>query len=125
MNPLFANIPQDDLFGIKTKDGFNYKKMTQLLGFNKRKVAKAAGISESSVRYDGRMPVDLEDFFRELISVLAVVSKQFDGDKQETLLWFNMPNTLLGGLSPAQMITLGKHKKLMKFIQRSIEGNMP
>ena len=125
MSGIFSNIPRDDLFGLKGQAGFDYKKTAKFLGLKKRQVAKAAGISESSVRYDDRMPTDLIDFFKELISVLAVVSKQFEGNKEETLLWFNMPNPLLGGVAPIHMIVLGKHKKLMKFIQRSLEGEMP
>jgi hypothetical protein len=125
MANLFSNVPQGDLFGIKPKGDFNYQQAAKFLGMNKRAVAKAAGISETSVRYDSRMPTDLKEFFLEIISVVSIVSTQFNQEKEKTRLWFSMPNPLLGGVTPLQMILLGKHKKLMKFIQRAISGEMP
>lgn len=125
METIFSNIPQGDLFGIKTAGSFDYQEAARFLGMNKREVAKAAGVAESSVRYDERMPTGLKDFFMELISVLSVVSSQLEQDKEKTLLWFNMPNPMLGGVSPLQLILIGKHKKLMKFIQRSMSGESP
>jgi len=125
MDNIFSNIPTGDLFGIKTDQGFDYQEAAKFLSMNKKAVAKAAGVSEQSVRYDERMPTDLKEFFMELVSVLSVVSSQLGEDKDKTRLWFNMPNPMLGGVSPMNMILLGKHKKLMKFIQRSISGEMP
>ncbi len=124
MDKIFSNIPQGDLFGIKTAQGFDYQEAAKFFTMNKKAVAKAAGVSEQSVRYDDRMPTDLEEFFMELVSVLSVVSSQLGQDKEKTKLWFNMPNPMLGGVSPLNMILLGKHKKLMKFIQRSMSGEM-
>ena len=125
MQNLFSNVPRDDFFGLRTNNGYDFKKTARFLSLDKRSVAKAAGVSETSVRYDGRMPTDLKNFFLEIISVLALVANQFDGDKDQTQVWFNMPNPLLGGISPVTMIALGKQKKLMKFIQRSLDGDMP
>lgn len=125
MQNLFSNVPRDEFFGLKTKSGYDFKKTAQFLNLDKRSVAKAAGISEASVRYDERMPTDLKNFFFEIISVLAIVANQFDGNKEQTQVWFNMPNPLLGGISPITMIALGKQKKLMRFIQRSLNGEMP
>ena len=125
MDNIFSNIPEGDLFGIKTKSDFNYQEAAKFFGLDKKKVAKAAGVAESSVRYDERMPTDLREFFMEIISVISVVSSQFKEDKEKTKLWFNMPNPMLGGVSPLQMILIGKHKKLIKFIQRSISGEGP
>jgi hypothetical protein len=125
MANIFSNVPEGDLFGIKTKKTFDYQEAAKFLGMNKKAIARASGVSESSVRYDERMPTDLKNFFLELISVVTIVSNQFIQDKDKTRLWFSMPNPLLGGVSPIQMILLGKHKKLIKFIQRSINGEMP
>lgn len=125
MANIFSNVPEGDLFGIKNDGSFNYQEAAKFLGMNKKAVAKAAGVSESSVRYDSRIPTDLKGFFMEIISVVTIVSNQFSQDKEKTQLWFSMPNPLLGGVTPLQMILLGKHKKLFKFIQRSISGEMP
>lgn len=125
MQNIFSNIPETDLFGIKTGGDFNYHEAAKFFGMDKKKVAKAAGVAEASVRYDARMPTDLKDFFMEIISVLSVVSSHLGHDKEKTKLWFSMPNPLLGGVTPAEMIFIGKHKKLMKLIQRSMSGDNP
>lgn len=125
MHNLFSNVPQGDLFGINKDNNINYHEAAKFLGMSKKAVAKAAGIAAASVRYDARMSTDLKEFFLELISVVSIVSAQFSQDKEKTRLWFSMPNPLLGGVTPINMIMLGKHKKLLKFIQRSISGEMP
>ena len=124
MTDLFSSIPEGDLFGLKGKNGYDFRKTASFLGLNRRNIAKAAKISEQSVRYDERTPADLKDFFMKIISVICIVAKQFDYDKENTKLWFNMPNPMLGGVSPVQMIILGKYGKLMKFIQRSLDGDI-
>jgi len=127
MNQLFANLPSGNLFGVISKDGaYDYQQAAKLVGINsKRAVARAAGISEQSVRYDERMPVNLKEFFLEIISVLSIVAKETNNDREKVRLWFSMPNPMLGGVSPSQMILIGKYKKLLKFIERSLNGETP
>jgi len=36
------------------------------------------------------------------------------------ILWFETPNPLLGGISPLDMIKIGRHEKLFKFIDNQI-----
>lgn len=127
MNQLFANLPSGNLFGIINKDGaYDYQQAAKLVGISTKKaVARAAGISEQSVRYDERMPINLKEFFMEIISVLSIVARETNNDKEKVRLWFTMPNPMLGGVSPSQMILIGKYKKLLKFIERSLNGEMP
>ena len=53
------------------------------------------------------------------------VAGYFKGDAQKTFLWFSLPNTLLGGISPIEMIKLGRYKKLYHFVQNALAGNNP
>ena len=126
MNQLFANLPTGNLLGVIKENGvYDYQQAAKLVGINSKKaVAKAAGIPELSVRYDDRMSVNLKEFFNEIISVLSIVAKEMNNDKDKVRLWFSMPNPVLGGVSPSQMILIGKYKKLLKFIERSLNGEM-
>jgi len=36
------------------------------------------------------------------------------------VLWFETPNPLLGGITPLDMIKMGRHEKLFKFIDNQI-----
>jgi hypothetical protein len=39
------------------------------------------------------------------------------------MLWFKVPNPLLGDVAPRDMIRFGRYKKLLKFIQSALEEN--
>jgi hypothetical protein len=45
----------------------------------------------------------------------------FNGDKDKTKLWFETPNPLLGGISPAGMIKAGRYDKLLKWAKQQID----
>jgi uncharacterized protein (DUF2384 family) len=49
----------------------------------------------------------------------------FFGEDKKTDIWFETPNPLLGDISPAQMLMLGRGEKLLKIVQNWMEGNMP
>jgi len=51
-----------------------------------------------------------------------LVLKFFEGDEEKTNLWFRLDNANLGGMSPNQMIEVGRIKKLLKFIKNAAEG---
>jgi len=53
-----------------------------------------------------------------------LVSGFFKGNEARTYNWFRNKNPLLGGVSPADMILLGREEKLLKFIKNSLAGNM-
>jgi hypothetical protein len=49
----------------------------------------------------------------------------FHNDMKKTLIWFYTANPMLGGISPAEMIMLGREEKLIKAIKSAMEGNRP
>ena len=57
------------------------------------------------------------------ISVFRMVSDFFEGDVSKAKLWFYEKNTLLGGISPVEMISLGRTSKLEKLIRQTISEN--
>lgn len=56
---------------------------------------------------------------------LAVIQsvQVFFGDEEKTDAWFATPNPLLGGVSPQEMIDLGKTHKLLHFVLDCLEQN--
>lgn len=73
-----------------------------------------------SVCYDDKIPQELQEHMREWAIALNLVGNFFK-DKEKTTLWFHIPNPLLGNVSPRDMIRLGRSKKLLKFIQTTLE----
>lgn len=60
-----------------------------------------------------RIPMD------EIASLIDIVSSDFGGDQEKTAAWFRAKNPLLGDVSPRDMIRLGRHDRLRKFIEQA------
>lgn len=118
---IFSTIPKHDNLDLI----HNLANVPRFLDLEKEDVSKAANISKTSVRYDHRIPVELEKFLSEVAIVCELVAEHFDGDAKKTALWFKIENPILGNISPRDMIRYGRFKKLKEFIQNQLEGNIP
>lgn len=57
--------------------------------------------------------------------ILDLVASFFDYDLLKTVEWFQVPNPLLGNLSPSEMIRSGRVDKLHKWVRQQVEANQP
>jgi hypothetical protein len=92
------------------------------LKYKKQDVAKATNVPLGSIRYDAKMPAELRERLTEWAIAINLVAAFFR-NQQRTLLWFQTTNPLLGGLSPRDMIRLGRFQKLFKFINTALAEN--
>jgi len=113
-NTVFDNLP-DDYFKFIKNGRPDAGKLVKVLKFTKRDVSDATGIPIGSIRYDKRLPEELERGLFEWATALNLVAEYF-GDKDKTITWFMVKNPLLGNLSPQDMIRLGRFQKLRTFI---------
>lgn len=116
-NTLFDTVPKKNFLSFNEDD---YQKIIDSLGFKKKDVAIAAKVPEQSVRYDEKMPQELKDRIVEWVTLLQLVAQHFK-DERKTLLWIKIPNHLLGGIAPRDMIRFGRYKKLLKFVVNALE----
>lgn len=119
---LFRTVPNDflNLFPEGVVDG---QKVIDFLNYKKNDVAVAANVPLNSIRYEpNRMPSELKERLQEWATALNLVEGFFK-DSQKTILWFSIPNPLLGGMSPRDMIRVGRFKKLLNFIQTALDEN--
>lgn len=65
------------------------------------------------------------EFEKSDIQTIAHLLMHFKGDIDKVTLWLNTINPLLGGCSPADMISHGRSAKLLDFVKTSIEENTP
>jgi len=119
---LFDTVPREDHLSLFTSGHTDYQKVVRLLDFSKRDVAKASNVSSMSVRYDRKMPKELEERVQEWAVALALVAQYFKSE-QKTVLWFKTPNPLLGNITPRDMIRIGRFKKLSRFILNALGEN--
>lgn len=61
----------------------------------------------------------------EYQTAFEVVDSFFTHDPKKIDLWFETPNPLLGGMSPAFMLSVGRGAKLLKCMRDWRDGNMP
>ena len=121
---LFRTVPNYDYCHFFNDGGEpDSRKVLDFLKYKKQDVAAATDIPIKSVRYDNKMPSELRERLIEWATAINLVVGFFDKDMQKTILWFGMPNPLLGGISPRDMIRIGRFKKLLKFIQTALEEN--
>lgn len=121
---IFENVERANAIGFMRDGHIDYSKAVKFLNMDKKKIAKASGLAVASVRFDERMPTDLKTYLNELLTVVDLVYTHLDKDIAKTKSWLMLPNPLLGGVSPLHMIHLGKQKKLLKFIESSIAGDI-
>jgi hypothetical protein len=117
---LFHSIPEKDHCNLFSGTQPNAKKVMNMLHFSKDDLAVATGFSARKIRLDERMQAEIENRIREWALAINLVAGFFK-DINKTILWFQTPNPLLGNVSPANMIKMGRFGKLLRFIQTARE----
>lgn len=120
---LFANIGQSDPLQFWANHGLDYHRVSEFLDLDTNALSKLSGISKNSVRLDERIPRDLKQRLEQIANICTLVAEYFEGDATKTSLWFHTINPMLGGISPRDMIRLGRYKRLLKFITEAREEN--
>jgi hypothetical protein len=122
INPaIFNSIPSSDELGLFNKTGKpDYDRVRDILGYTKQDISIAANVPFGSIRFDNKIPSELIERMTEWATAIALVHSFFK-DETKTVLWFKVPNPLLGDVAPRDMIKLGRFKKLLKFIQTALE----
>lgn len=119
---LFETVPREDPLSLFPHGHTDYQRVVKLLDFNKKDVARASNISRQSIRYDRKIPKELEDRLQEWAVAMSLVAQYFK-DVQKTILWFKTSNPLLGNVSPREMIRIGRFKKLHRYILSALSEN--
>lgn len=119
---LFSNVPDKDYCDFFKKGELQAEKVVKFLSYKKEDISTATNTPITSVRYDEKMPIELRTRLTELATAINLVAGYFQ-DLDKTMLWFTVPNPLLGDISPRDMIRVGRFKKLQKFIQTALLEN--
>jgi hypothetical protein len=124
---IAAHIAHKDLLGLYQQGHPDYKRIADLVQLSKADLSKLAGVAKSSVRFDTNIPVPVAERLRELANIANLVAEFFAGDVQKVALWFELPNPMLGNLSPRNMIRAGRYRRLINFVldARDAENSAP
>ncbi len=118
---LFRTIPEQDFLGFWPENALRADKVARFLDLDRSDVAKVAGVSVKSVRYDRKIPKEVLERLSEIAVICGLVAQFFEGNGHKTTLWFQTPNPLLGGMSPRDMIRLGRYEKLRRFVVNALQ----
>lgn len=110
------HIAQQDLLGLLRDGKPDYKRIAGLVRLSKSDLGKLANVATSSVRFDANIPVPVAERLRELANIANLVAEYFNGDVHKVGLWFELPNPMLGNISPRNMIRGGRYKRLLNFV---------
>lgn len=126
-NQLYSTVPTERHIKSFYDDGkIDLREVVNFLHFSNDDIAKISGVAKSSIRYDEeRVPKSIQSHLQEIANIYEIVANNFGGDLVKTVLWFKIENPMLGNISPRDMIRIGNHKRLQKFIFAAINGDLP
>ncbi len=102
-------------------DYFEPKKVAEFMHLDRNAVSKIASVSSASVRWDENAPKAVRERLEEIGAIANMVADIFEGDAAKTALWFRTKNPLLGDIAPRDMVRLGRHDRLRRFIVTAIQ----
>jgi len=118
---VFNTVAQEDYLGFYEGDEFHAKRVVDFLNLDKAIVSKISDVAKGSVRFDSRIPKPVYEHLLQIGNVCLLVAKQMDGNAEKTRLWFDVPNPMLGGVTPRTMIRAGRYKKLYQLLLMAID----
>ena len=95
---------------------FQAKRVAKALGLTKTDLSRLAQVAAASVSYDDSMPEEVRRLLEQIGKTIQLVAGAFGGDAERTIAWFKARNPMLGDVSPLEMIRLGRHERLRKFV---------
>lgn len=113
---LFKTVSPVDHLSFWSGEAFQARSVADFLDLKNAEIAKIAGVSKASVRFDNEIPRDLRERLEEIANICNLVAQYFEGDGRKTALWFRTKNPLLGEISPRDMIRFGRYDKLRRFV---------
>lgn len=119
--PLFLSVPKGDTLQFGKGDYFEPKKVADFMHLDRNAVSKIASVSSASVRWDENAPKAIRERLEEIGAIANMVADIFEGDAAKTALWFRTKNPLLGDIAPRDMVRLGRHDRLRRFIVTAIQ----
>jgi predicted nucleotidyltransferase len=122
---LFETVPERDSLGFWPGGALDARKVVDFLRLSKQEVAKIAGVATPSVRFDQKIPFEVQERLEEIANVIALVAQFFASDVRKTALWFRTRNPMLGQMSPVEMIRLGRFDRLRRFVMDALADQMP
>ena len=121
---LLLNVAERDYLNLIDCGAPRCRKVAEFLRFDDGDVARATGVPRASfLLAAAKIPPQVTERILGWAQAINLVAQFFRGDAEKTTLWFSLPNPLLGGVTPRDMIRLGRFSRLRGFILEAIAEN--
>src|SRR5688572_33252049 len=121
--PVTGHIASD-ILGLYHDGEPDYRRVADLAKLSKEDLGKIAKVARSSVRFDDAIPAAVAERLREIANIANLVAEYFEGDASKVSLWFELPNPMLGHVSPATMIRGNRCRRLLSFVLEAREAEV-
>ena len=119
--PITGHVA-NDVLGFYREGHPDYRRVADLVKLSKEDLSKLAKVAKASVRFDEAIPTAVAERLREIANIANLVAEYFNGDAQKVGLWFELPNPILGNISPRTMIRGNRYKRLLNFVLEAREA---
>jgi hypothetical protein len=102
----------------------DYLRIADLTRLSKGDLSRLSKVAKSSVRFDDAIPAAVAERLREIANIANLVAEYFNGDARKVSLWFELPNPMLGHVSPATMIRGNRCRRLLNFVLEAREAEI-
>lgn len=120
-HPVGSNIgtgaPGRDWLGFGVGAEFQPSRLAEWLALGTEDLARLADYPHGDAA-----AVPVRKHLIEVAAMCNLVAEIFDGDIGKAKAWFKAVNPLLGGVTPCDMIRLGRFERLRKFIGSSLRS---
>lgn len=120
-HPITGHIAKDVL-RLHREGRLDYRRITELTRLSKEDLSRLAKVARSSVRFDDAIPAAVAERLREIANIANLVAEYFNGDESKVSLWFELPNPMLGHVSPAAMIRGNRCRRVLNFVLEAREA---
>jgi hypothetical protein len=120
LDSIFDTVPKHDSLKFWNGAQVDGRRVTEFLDISTRDLSRIAHVAKASVRFDDRMPPEVRERLGQIANICNLVFEFFD-DEVKTALWFKTPNPMLGGVSPRDMIRVGRYNKLLRFVTEALK----
>ena len=118
---LFRTVADKDYLDLLVQGEPRVNRVADFLDLDDKDIANATGVPRASVRLlSGKVPEEVVERTRVWAQALNLVAQFFGGDSEKTVQWFKVTNPLLGGITPRDMIRLGRFHRLAQFIREAL-----
>lgn len=121
IDSLFGSVPEHDY--LKLVD--NPSALQEFLDFKTNDMARALQVRGASARRLRALPQETRDRLMEIAMICERVAGHFRGDARRTSLWFRARNPLLGGITPRDLIRVGRYQTLRSVVEAALSGQTP